>query len=38
MFFSFIKLFFFDAGNRILHLVQQFQNRQILEYLRGLAH
>jgi len=22
-----------EAGNRILHLVQEFENRQILEYL-----
>jgi len=27
-----------DAGNRILNLVQNFGNRQIMEYLRGLAH
>lgn len=29
---------FIDAGNRILYLVQNFENRQVVEYLRGLAH
>jgi len=29
---------FVDAGNRILHLVQNYRNRQAIEYLRGLAH
>jgi hypothetical protein len=29
---------FFDAGNCILHMVQNYRNRQAIEYLRGLAH
>jgi len=27
-----------EASNRILNLVQNFGNRNIIEYLRGLAH
>jgi hypothetical protein len=29
---------FVDAGNHILHMVQNYRNRQATEYLRGLAH